>query len=572
MSWSRSAIPLLLLMALLPVASFAADAPELAFRVPTGGRIRAVPTVGPDGSIYLLSEDRHLYCLEPDGEIAFRVPLRARVADVLTVGPDGTAYIGLERGTLLAVNATGRVRWRLELDSPIVGSPAVSRTGILYAAVEGGSLYAVAHTGKLRWRLPVAGGSAAGVASDAGSRVYVGTGANQLAAVSSWGEELWSIDLGATVGALAVGSDGTVYASVDGGGLLACAMDGSVVWRIQTAGEIHAVAVDADGRLVCGTEDGRVLAYDADGSLLWGTVFVEGRVSPPAVDASGRVHLTTRRGSYYVLNADGSLATAHYAQKRLSAPTITPDGRVLIGSSDWNMYAFRGAPPSPGPWPQFHGGAAHAGRADRVVPDREAGYEELADYQILRAQAAVPDRGMKHQVLNEVERRIDAGTGVPGAEYILVILERLAAEGVLTRSRLHGRTVNDYPDIRARAILLMGVLGNLETRAQLLHLLRYEYDSTARLSLVRALGMLGSDFDGAVTRALATTILREEQTAADGLLIHEILATFESIYRYHGSVTDESVIHALLEVFQGGFPKETRQSAAVLLREFQKAL
>ncbi len=569
---ARSCIPMLLVLALLPSVCFAADAPELVYRVPTGGRIRATPTVGPDGSIYLLSEDRHLYCLRPGGDIAFRVRLRARVADVLSAGPDGTVFIGLDRGTLLAVNTTGQVRWRLELDSGIVGSPAVSRVGVLYAAVESGSVYAIAHTGKLRWRLPIPGGAAGGVAADAGSRVYVGTGANHLAAVSSWGRELWSVDVGGTVSAVAVGADGTVYAAVDGGGLLACSMDGSVVWRIQTAGDIHSIAVDSDDRLVCATADGRVLAYEPDGSLLWGTVFVEGSVSPPAVDVDGRVHLTTRRGSYYVLNADGSLATAHYAQKRLSAPTLTRDGTVLIGSSDWNMYAFRGSPPSDGPWPQFHGGAAHAGRPDRVVLERDAGYEELADYQILRAQADVPDRDMKHKVLNEVEQRIDAGSGVPGAEYILVILGRLAAEGVLTRSRLHGRTVNDYPDIRARAILLMGVLGNLETRRQLLHLLRYEYDSTARLSLVRALGMLGSDFDGEVTRALSRTILRDEPTAADRLLIHEILATFDSIYRYHGSVTDESVIHALLEVFQGSYPKETRETASVLLQEFQKAL
>jgi outer membrane protein assembly factor BamB len=572
MARRRLRTSLLLLMLVFPAVCFAADAPELAYRVPTGGRIRGTPTVGPDGSIYLLSEDRHFYCLKPGGEIAFRVPLRARVADVLAAGPDGTAYVGLDRGTLMAVNATGRIRWRLELDSSVVGSLAVSRTGVLYAAVESGSLYAVAHTGKLRWRLRVPGGATSGVAADGAGRVYVGTGEHSLVAMSSWGDELWAVDVGADVGAMAVGADGTLYAGVGSSGLLACSTNGRVKWQVQTAGDIHSIAVDAEGRLVCGTGDGRVLAYAPDGSLLWGTVFVEGSVSAPAVDAEGRVHLTTRRGSYYVLNADGSLATAHYAQKRLSAPTIAQDGTVLIGSSDWNMYAFRGAPPSPGPWPQFHGGSAHAGRPDRIVRKREAGYEALADFQILRAQAEVADRDMKHHVLNEVERRIDAGTGVPGAEYILVILERLAAEGVLTRSRLRGRKVNDYPDIRARAILLMGILGNLETRDQLLHLLRYEYDSTARLSLVRALGMLGSDFDGEVTRALAGTILRGEPTAADRLLIHEILATFESIYRYHGSVTDESVIHALLEVFKGSYPTETRQNASVLLREFRKAL
>ncbi|MEW6659475.1 MAG: PQQ-binding-like beta-propeller repeat protein [Thermodesulfobacteriota bacterium] len=98
---------LILLKALVLAAAPAAAAPgDLKWALTTGGPVMSSPAVGADGTIYVGSEDEHLYALNPDGSLKWACNLggfRNFIISSPAVGPDGTIYFGAYDHKLYAV-------------------------------------------------------------------------------------------------------------------------------------------------------------------------------------------------------------------------------------------------------------------------------------------------------------------------------------------------------------------------------------------------------------------------------------------------------------------------------------
>ena len=125
-----------------------------------GGMPFASPVVAADGTIYqTLVYDTHLYAIGPDkGEILWAVDMAAACAGAFVsdsgwsepaLGPDGTIYISSDDPWLRAVDPQGHIKWTLCLGESSGLTLAVDTTGIVYAAGEDGKLYIVDKTGKL---------------------------------------------------------------------------------------------------------------------------------------------------------------------------------------------------------------------------------------------------------------------------------------------------------------------------------------------------------------------------------------------------------------------------------------
>src|SRR5688500_13858683 len=94
-------------------------APEVAWVHRTTARIFASPIVGPDGAIYIGSQDRTFNAIAPDGSLRWRYAGGERFYSTAALASDGTIYVGCHDGSLVALTARGQMRWRRELPMPV---------------------------------------------------------------------------------------------------------------------------------------------------------------------------------------------------------------------------------------------------------------------------------------------------------------------------------------------------------------------------------------------------------------------------------------------------------------------
>nr|6TJB_A Chain A, Cake2 [synthetic construct]6TJB_B Chain B, Cake2 [synthetic construct]6TJB_C Chain C, Cake2 [synthetic construct]6TJB_D Chain D, Cake2 [synthetic construct]6TJB_E Chain E, Cake2 [synthetic construct] len=74
------------------------------WRFKTGKAIEASPVIGEDGTIYVGSNDGHLYAINPDGTEKWRFKTGKAIEASPVIGEDGTIYVGSNDGHLYAIN------------------------------------------------------------------------------------------------------------------------------------------------------------------------------------------------------------------------------------------------------------------------------------------------------------------------------------------------------------------------------------------------------------------------------------------------------------------------------------
>ncbi len=159
-------------------------------------------------------------------------------------------------------------------------------------------------TVKIGWRVKVGGPVAAQVTASPDERtLYVSTLAGSLIALSREdGTKRWSVELGDRVySAPLIHEDGTIYVGTDGKKLIALSPQGAVLWRLEVDGEADSGAV-----------------FATDGTIVF---------------AAGTFVHAARRG--------GDLAWRFAAKGKVyTAPALTDDGLVIVGSQDHHVYAL----------------------------------------------------------------------------------------------------------------------------------------------------------------------------------------------------------------------------------------
>jgi len=190
-----------------------------------GGSCITFPAVGADGTIYI-GADRDLIALNPDGTWKWSVDMAPLIYtdDRLAIGSDGTVYIfgtgENDAGNLLAFSADGNLRWTCTLadtDCINIGTPVLGTDGTIYlgnaTSSARGWLYAVSPAGQVRWQKQTTSlvQNAYDLAIDSEGTIYCVEGAFS----SADGSLKWHYPIGTTVvtsvGAPAIGDDGTIY-------------------------------------------------------------------------------------------------------------------------------------------------------------------------------------------------------------------------------------------------------------------------------------------------------------------------------------------------------------------------
>jgi outer membrane protein assembly factor BamB len=349
---------------------------SLKWRFSTGGYVVSSPAVAADGTIYVGSESRRLFAINPNGSLKWAYPSLAIIIPFTdwfdaspTIGADGTIYAGNFDGRLYALNPNGTLKWSFLTSAYISSSVAIGPDGALFFGSGDGAVYALNPDGTLRWSYETGDWVDSSPAVGPDGTVYVGSWDFNLYALNPNGTLKWKVPTGNTVvSSPAVGGDGTVYVGSGDGKLYAVRPDGSVAWTYLTGDVVDcSPAVGSDGTIYFGSGDGRFYALRPDGTPAWAAPFTVGQgvFGGVLVRGDGTIIFGASDRYIYALKADGTLKWKYAAGDVVdSSAAIGPDGTIYIGSFDARLYALNGSGSglSSAPWPKFHHDALNQGR------------------------------------------------------------------------------------------------------------------------------------------------------------------------------------------------------------------
>jgi hypothetical protein len=201
--------------------------------------------------------------------------------------------------------------------------------------------------------------------------------------------------------------------------------------------------------------------------------------------------------------------------------------------------------------------AVFAQESGQTVPrEKTATIEELylqsGDIMIMREMAFLDDRDMKLMSLTMIEESIkdgSFGTGDPGAHFVL---DYLSEEGISRIVKENNRTVNYFPTVRREACRLLGELGGENSKDTLLNVLRTDDDPVVLAEAAYALGTIGLDEEGEVSRAIAFALQNQDQMVPNDNFAHASLLAIQKLMEKNGSANNRQVYAAVVQIAQNG--------------------
>jgi hypothetical protein len=190
----------------------------------------------------------------------------------------------------------------------------------------------------------------------------------------------------------------------------------------------------------------------------------------------------------------------------------------------------------------------------------------IPDYLYLQSLAGVDSRDMILLLLGKIRDRINDNSIGKSTWYVVRLLERFSGEGLLNPVYRSLKVTNSFPDVRAEAARLLGMVGSTRSRHALIQVISNEYDAVALSAEIEALGFLASDPDGASSRAIAEALSRAGMSPPDDRIADAVLDALERIGAYEGGVGDPAAIAAVLAISAGDFSRQIRSRALSVLR------
>lgn len=358
--------------------------PEIKWSFKTGYRISGSVAIGPDGTIYLGSGDRHLYALDPDGKLKWShdflyggavdsspavsltstiyvgsgylfyaldstgkeiLFLPTYVSSLLSsplIGEDGTVYVGGANGKFYALSSDLRkTYWTFTASGAILSSPARDPWGNFYFGAEDGYLYSLTPSGNLRWKFKCEGGVESSPVLDSSGNVYFGSKDFSLYSLDQSGNLRWSFKTeGSIISTPALSPDGALYFGSHDGYLYALRTEtGTKLWSFKTDYPIDtSPTVDPNGNIFFGGHDRFFYCLNRQGELIWRMPFQNSFTRSSAViDQGGRLLVGCDDGYLYCIGSTGETPVTPTSPTPQPSPS-TPLFSLLLNPPQIDLY------------------------------------------------------------------------------------------------------------------------------------------------------------------------------------------------------------------------------------------
>ncbi len=353
----------------------------------TGGPVRSTPTVGADGTIYVGSDDGHLYAINPgDGTQKWKYPASGSIGAVRSqpaIGNGGVIYFGSDDGKLYAVSPAGTLINSFAIatdDAEPVHSPVIGAGGKVYVGSDNSKFYGFDSTLTTKeWEFTAAGPISYGrparnPALGPEGIIYLShrSGVNgRVYALNPVQRELDPTGAGFVDGAneewefnIIDGNDsmpgidpvtGTIYSDSFGNKIVAITPAGSQDWEFVFGFDFDSTpVVGVDGTVYFGADDNNLYAINPEDrnngeifpTLREWTFATGGAVdNTPAIAPDGTILVVSRDSTLYAVNPDGTEKWNFPISANVglpnSSPTVGNQGVVYVGSfGDNQLYAL----------------------------------------------------------------------------------------------------------------------------------------------------------------------------------------------------------------------------------------
>ncbi|MCK9171422.1 MAG: HEAT repeat domain-containing protein [Treponema sp.] len=115
------------------------------------------------------------------------------------------------------------------------------------------------------------------------------------------------------------------------------------------------------------------------------------------------------------------------------------------------------------------------------------------------------------------------------SDEVVAALDQLAGEGISTQTRKNGRLMNNYPDIRRQACLLLGKIGGEHSKNTLKNIALADNEPSVQAAAIKSLGDIGINANDEVTEAIAYANLRNRVLNPTSSMAFEVLNAFEKL-------------------------------------------
>jgi hypothetical protein len=156
----------------------------------------------------------------------------------------------------------------------------------------------------------------------------------------------------------------------------------------------------------------------------------------------------------------------------------------------------------------------------------EEAYLNSVEGTIIKGLAVSDGRDNKLVALQYIDSAINAGRR---SEDIQASLDSLASEGIRSVVKEDGRTMNNYPDIRARACELLGKMGSTKAKDTLIAVMYSDNEPKVITAAVKSLGELGYNDNDEVVDMINWVTRKFDIIYPTSSLALEILNTYEKM-------------------------------------------
>ncbi|MBR6341212.1 MAG: HEAT repeat domain-containing protein [Treponema sp.] len=185
------------------------------------------------------------------------------------------------------------------------------------------------------------------------------------------------------------------------------------------------------------------------------------------------------------------------------------------------------------------------------------------DTEIIMGLAEADDLDSKLVALQYIQEAINDGNTSAG---VIQALDQLAGEGVLSESRTNGRKMNNSPEVRRQACLLMSKVPTEHTKNQLINVMVAEDEPMVIAAAVQSLGIISPENADEVIEAIAYVNKRNMVLNPTSSLAWEVIEAYEKLAPI---ATDrKQMINSLTQIYSNyRYSTPVRNKAQQLLKK-----
>jgi hypothetical protein len=183
--------------------------------------------------------------------------------------------------------------------------------------------------------------------------------------------------------------------------------------------------------------------------------------------------------------------------------------------------------------------------AEEELSVEESYLQQSIENMIIRDQSRAGGREEKLIALEYIEDAISRGNT---SEAVLSALEYLSLEGLMNKTRENGRVINNFPDIRKRAVTDLGNLGTPEAKNTIIRLVISEPEPMVLTEAFKSLGKIGLNENGETVNAIAWVVNRFESGMGDEQMALSALEAFEILADKNGGAINNTAITTISRI------------------------